>query len=78
MAGGILMNGQVTYISEMMAQPQEFFWLPWAVQYFFFIGIASCAVLYACYLHWQNKSENSRLEMISLLLSQWGSLHRLH
>lgn len=29
------MSEQVTYISEIMAQPQEFFWLPWAVQYFF-------------------------------------------
>ncbi|MBO1929428.1 polysulfide reductase NrfD [Providencia rettgeri] len=52
-----------------MAQPQEFFWLPWAVQYFFFIGIASCAVLYACYLHWRNKPENSRLEMIAVFIA---------
>ncbi|HHQ2321581.1 tetrathionate reductase subunit TtrC [Providencia rettgeri] len=69
MAGGVLMNGQVTYISEVMAQSQEFFWLPWAVQYFFFIGIAACAVLYACYLHWRNKPENSRLEMIAVFIA---------
>lgn len=63
------MSEQVTYISEIMAQPQEFFWLPWAVQYFFFIGIAACATLYACYLHWQGKSENSRLEMIAVFIT---------
>ena len=63
------MSEHVTFISEITAQPQEFFWLPWAVQYFFFIGIASCAVLYACYLHWQNKSENSRLEMVSAFIA---------
>ena len=30
-------------IHEMLAQPQAITWLPWAVQYFFFIGIAACA-----------------------------------
>lgn len=25
-------------IREIMARPQEIAWLPWAVQYFFFIG----------------------------------------
>ncbi|MCW2253944.1 tetrathionate reductase subunit C [Providencia alcalifaciens] len=63
------MNEQSTYISEIMAQPQEFFWLPWAVQYFFFIGIASCAVLYACWLNWQAKTSNDRLEMIAMFIS---------
>ncbi|EKT62296.1 tetrathionate reductase subunit TtrC [Providencia burhodogranariea] len=63
------MNEQATYIAEIMAQPQEFFWLPWAVQYFFFIGIASCAVLYACWLNWQAKSGNDRLEMIAIFIS---------
>lgn len=63
------MNEQATYIAEIMAQPQEFFWLPWAVQYFFFIGIASCAALYACWLNWQVKSGNDRLEMIAMFIS---------
>ncbi|EKT58518.1 tetrathionate reductase subunit TtrC [Providencia sneebia] len=63
------MNEQVTNIAELMAQPQEFFWLPWAVQYFFFIGIAACAVLYACYLHWQAKQDNERLEMIAVFMT---------
>lgn len=26
---------QVSQIQEIMAIPQEYFWLPWAVQYFF-------------------------------------------
>lgn len=60
------MNSQVTTIAEIMAQPQEFFWLPWAVQYFFFIGISACAVLYACWQHWMGQSQNQRLEMIAV------------
>ncbi len=30
-------------IEEVLAHPQDISWLPWAVQYFFFIGIAACA-----------------------------------
>ena len=32
-------------IAEVLSQPQAVSWLPWAVQYFFFIGIAACAAL---------------------------------
>ncbi|VEA18201.1 tetrathionate reductase subunit C (membrane protein) [Salmonella enterica subsp. enterica] len=28
-------------IEEVLAHPQDISWLPWAVQYFFFIGIAA-------------------------------------
>lgn len=42
-------------IEEVLAHPQDISWLPWAVQYFFFIGIAACAALFACYLHWRKK-----------------------
>ena len=28
-------------IDEVLAHPQDVSWLPWAVQYFFFIGIAA-------------------------------------
>ena len=35
-------------IAEVLSQPQAVSWLPWAVQYFFFIGIAACAALLAC------------------------------
>lgn len=43
-------------IEEVLAHPQDISWLPWAVQYFFFIGIAACAALFACYLHWRKKA----------------------
>ncbi|MEZ2603947.1 tetrathionate reductase subunit TtrC [Kluyvera intermedia] len=55
-------------ISEIIAQPQAIAWLPWAVQYFFFIGIAACGALLACWLHWRSP-ENSRLEGITLFLT---------
>lgn len=32
-------------IREIMARPQEIAWLPWAVQYFFFIGLACGSVV---------------------------------
>ncbi|WP_145543629.1 tetrathionate reductase subunit TtrC [Yersinia frederiksenii] len=34
-------------IREILARPQDIAWLPWAVQYFFFIGVACGAVLFA-------------------------------
>lgn len=34
-------------IREILARPQDIAWLPWAVQYFFFIGLACGAVLFA-------------------------------
>ncbi|CAM4251016.1 tetrathionate reductase subunit C [Yersinia enterocolitica] len=36
-----------TMIREILARPQDIAWLPWAVQYFFFIGLACSAVLFA-------------------------------
>ncbi len=39
---------QTMIIEEVLARPQEVSWLPWAVQYFFFIGIAACAALFGC------------------------------
>ncbi|MDH8517224.1 tetrathionate reductase subunit C, partial [Klebsiella pneumoniae] len=33
-------------VEEVLARPQDVSWLPWAVQYFFFIGIAACAALF--------------------------------
>lgn len=42
-------------IEEVLAHPQDVSWLPWAVQYFFFIGIAACAALFACVLHWRKQ-----------------------
>lgn len=55
-------------IEEVLAHPQDVSWLPWAVQYFFFIGIAACAALFACLLHWR-KQETAELENLTLLIA---------
>ncbi|MGB7803041.1 tetrathionate reductase subunit TtrC [Buttiauxella sp.] len=55
-------------IEEVLARPQEISWLPWAVQYFFFIGIAACAALYGCVLHWRNR-DLAKLEHLTLLIA---------
>lgn len=55
-------------IEEVLARPQDVSWLPWAVQYFFFIGIAACAALFACVLHWRRKTM-PELENLTLLIA---------
>lgn len=55
-------------IEEVLAHPQDVSWLPWAVQYFFFIGIAACAALFACVLYWRKK-EQPELENLTLLIA---------
>lgn len=55
-------------IDEVLAHPQDVSWLPWAVQYFFFIGIAACAALFASVLHWRKK-ETADLENLTLLIA---------
>ena len=55
-------------IDEVLAHPQDVSWLPWAVQYFFFIGMAACAALFACVLHWRKK-ETANLENLTLLIA---------
>ncbi|MDN8600088.1 tetrathionate reductase subunit TtrC [Citrobacter sp. S2-9] len=57
------------FIEEVLARPQEVSWLPWAVQYFFFIGIATCAALFACYLHWRKSDNSASLENLTLLIA---------
>ncbi|WP_420488935.1 tetrathionate reductase subunit TtrC [Phytobacter diazotrophicus] len=56
-------------IDEVLAQPQDITWLPWAVQYFFFIGIASCAVLLACAARWSQHRYREAFERICLFLA---------
>ena len=55
-------------IDEVLAHPQDVSWLPWTVQYFFFIGIAACAALFASVLHWRKK-ETADLENLTLLIA---------
>ncbi len=56
-------------IDEILAQPQAITWLPWAVQYFFFIGIASCAVLLACAARWLRHRHSERFERVCLFIA---------
>ena len=56
-------------IHEMLAQPQAITWLPWAVQYFFFIGIAACAALVACAAHWLRHRRSEQYERVCLFIA---------
>lgn len=56
-------------ISEIVAQPQPVTWLPWAVQYFFFIGVSTCAVLVACGVRWVQPAWRERIEGTCLFLA---------
>ncbi|MBN6710235.1 polysulfide reductase NrfD [Haemophilus haemoglobinophilus] len=53
-------------IREILVEPQAIAWLPWAVSYFFFIGLACASVLTAFFFH---LVKNSRLELIALSLA---------
>ncbi|WP_253319600.1 tetrathionate reductase subunit TtrC [Citrobacter amalonaticus] len=55
-------------IEEVLTRPQAVSWLPWAVQYFFFIGIAACGALFGAVLHWRKK-DNPTLESLTLLIA---------
>lgn len=63
------MTEQAMLIQEVLARPQEITWLPWAVQYFFMIGIAACAALYACWQRWRGDKRDARLEMLAVFIS---------
>ncbi|MDX7019347.1 NrfD/PsrC family molybdoenzyme membrane anchor subunit, partial [Klebsiella aerogenes] len=39
------------------------------VQYFFFIGIACCATLYACWQCWKGRTGNPRLEAVAVFIA---------
>lgn len=56
-------------IDEILAQPQAITWLPWAVQYFFFIGIAACAALLAAGARWIAHADSSRLQRLCLFIA---------
>lgn len=53
-------------IREILVEPQAIAWLPWAVSYFFFIGLACSSVLTAFFFHF---IKNSRLELLALSLA---------
>lgn len=51
-------------IRELLTLPQDIAWLPWAVQYFFFIGIAASASVIAVILRLWKKGELRELELL--------------
>ncbi|MBP6115772.1 MAG: tetrathionate reductase subunit TtrC [Neisseriaceae bacterium] len=55
-------------IRELIAQPQEIAWLPWAVQYFFFIGVAACCALVAIACRWVYRGQRLKTELIALAI----------
>ncbi len=63
-----------TMIREILARPQDIAWLPWAVQYFFFIGLACGAVLFAggqrtCARQGKLSAQQSQFEFAALMLA---------
>lgn len=56
-------------IREIMVRPQEIAWLPWAVQYFFFIGLACGSVVIAVWLRWREPNKTVRLELAAVSLA---------
>lgn len=53
-------------IRELLTLPQEIAWLPWAVQYFFFIGLAASASLIAVILRWWKHGQLRELELLMM------------
>ncbi|RRD41157.1 NrfD/PsrC family molybdoenzyme membrane anchor subunit, partial [Tessaracoccus sp. OH4464_COT-324] len=53
-------------IREILVEPQAIAWLPWAVSYFFFIGLACSSVLIAFLF---NLVKNSYVELIAISLA---------
>lgn len=56
-------------IREILVEPQSVAWLPWAVSYFFFIGLAFSAVFIAFFLRFSTKNVRYELIAVSLALS---------
>ncbi|CNH49703.1 tetrathionate reductase subunit C [Yersinia massiliensis] len=56
-------------IREILARPQDIAWLPWAVQYFFFIGLACSAVLFAGCQRAFSRQQPNVLEFAALMIA---------
>ncbi|HEI6966410.1 tetrathionate reductase subunit TtrC [Yersinia enterocolitica] len=56
-------------IREILARPQDIAWLPWAVQYFFFIGLACSAVLFAGCQRVFSRQQPNVLEFPALMIA---------
>lgn len=56
-------------IREILARPQDIAWLPWAVQYFFFIGLACSAVLFAGCQRAFSRQQPNALEFAAMMIA---------
>lgn len=56
-------------IREVLVEPQAIAWLPWAVSYFFFIGIALCAIVTALCFRFFVKPYQIQAELIALVVA---------
>ncbi|WP_235972316.1 NrfD/PsrC family molybdoenzyme membrane anchor subunit [Spirabiliibacterium falconis] len=56
-------------IREVLVEPQAIAWLPWAVSYFFFIGIAIAAILTALFARYVTKPYSASMELVAVTLA---------
>ncbi|XWY20526.1 NrfD/PsrC family molybdoenzyme membrane anchor subunit [Bisgaard Taxon 45] len=56
-------------IREILVEPQAIAWLPWAVSYFFFIGLAFSCVLVGLLIHKVEKNVQHELMAIAIALN---------
>lgn len=62
-------------VREMVVDTQHIAWLPWAVQYFFYIGIAAASVLVGSLIHYFYKGKNKdSIELILISLAAVGAI----
>ncbi len=54
-------------IREIVVEPQAIAWLPWAVSYFFFIGLAFSSVFVGLLIHKMEKNVRHEFIMPSSL-----------
>lgn len=58
-------------IREILVEPQQIAWLPWAVSYFYFIGLAIASVLLAIFV---SPNKNLKFEFIAITMALSFSL----
>lgn len=59
----------MTIIREVLVEPQAMAWLPWAVSYFFFVGIAFSAAMIGFAMRFLRKNHNVYHELIAVTIA---------
>lgn len=59
----------MTTIREVLVEPQAMAWLPWAVSYFFFVGIAFSAAMIGFAMRFLSKNHNIYHELIAITIA---------